>query len=138
MYEFSESAVRLRFIKSYKSDIERVVTNKVTYDQLPELGDVHERALVTGFWLLPLPTEDEHHKSYVKGLCKILSKKLLDRDKEERFDSALRHRFFEKLAHFVLTSNKSDVQTYLRPFLELFSDSREVADNLALGTTAHS
>jgi hypothetical protein len=136
VYEFSESAVRLRFIKSHKSDIERVVTNKVTYDQLPELGDVHESTLVTGFWLLPLPTEDEHHKSYVKGLCKILSKKLLDRDKEERFDSALRHRFFEKLAHFVLTSNKSDIQIYLHPFLELFSGSREVADILSEFVTA--
>src|SRR5258708_6170099 len=131
VYNFSESAVRLRFVKTHKSDLENVIANKITYDQLPEVDNVHERALVTGFLLLPLRTEDENHKKFIRGICEVLSKKLLDRDKEERFDYAIRRRFFEKLSHFVLTCDKRDIQPYLRPFLALFSGSREVADILS-------
>jgi len=128
VFQFSETAVLRRFIKNHKAEIENVINNKITYDQLPELDTVSERVLVTGFSLLPLRTENEHHKSFVESVCELLSKRLLDRDLEERFDYALRQRFFDKLAHFVLTSDKREIPRYLRPFLELFRGFRECAD----------
>jgi hypothetical protein len=136
VFQLSESALRVQFIKSHKSDIENVVTNKIAYDQLPEVATVSERVLVTGFLVLPLRTQDERHKNFVRGVTEVLSKKLLDRDKEERFDYTLRHQFFEKFAHFVLTSDKDEIQAYLHPFLELFSGSREVADIVSEFVTA--
>ncbi len=124
----SEATVRRQFLASHKDELARIINNKMTYEEFPTFESVGERVLVRGFLLLPLRTGDEHHKMFVKGLCELLSKRLLDRDKEERFDTALRHRFFDKLAYFVLTSEKSDIPTYLVPFLEQFQDSREMAD----------
>jgi hypothetical protein len=127
-FEFSEKAVLRRFTKSHSAEIESVLDNRISYDQLPTLDSVNERVLVTGFSLLPLRSESEHHKNFARRVCELLSKRLLDRDKEERFDYALRHRFFDKLAEFVLTSEKSDIHAYLHPFLEHFKDSREMGD----------
>jgi hypothetical protein len=135
-FQFSENEVRRRFVANHKAELERILNNEITYDELPALETVDERVLVTGFSLLPLRTEDEHHKTFVKCVCELLSKRLLDRDKEERFDYALRHRFFDKLAYFVLTSEKSDIPTYLRPFLEHFKGSREMADVLSAFVSA--
>ena len=128
VYEFSETEVLRRFTENHTAEIESVINNQITYDQLPALDTVDERTLVTGFSLLPLGTEDEHHRSFVRGVCELLSKRLLDRNKEERFDYILRSRFFEKLAHFVLMSDKGDIQGYLRPFLGHFRVFREAAD----------
>ncbi len=136
IFQLSENAVRRRFLKSHKTEIESVIANKITYDELPAVNIVNERVLVTGFSLLPLQTGDEHHKNFVTSVCELLSKKLLDRDKEERFDYTLRHRFFDKLAQFVLTSEKSDIQRYLGPFLEHFKGSREIADILSAFVSA--
>src|SRR5262249_3483802 len=61
-FRTSESAVRAQFIQNYKSDIEDVITNKITYEQLPDVATVSERVLVTGFLLLPLRTQDKNHK----------------------------------------------------------------------------
>jgi hypothetical protein len=102
VFEFSESAMRLQFTTRHKADIENVISNNITYDQLPEVANVPERTLVTGVLLLPLRTQDEHHKKFVKDATEVLSKRLLDRDKEERFDYTLRRPFFEKFAHFEL------------------------------------
>jgi len=59
-----------------------------------------------------------------------LSKRLLTDDREDRFDYTVRHRFFDKFAEFVLSSEKSDILVYVDPFLKHFGDSREVASLL--------
>ncbi len=128
IFQVSETAVLRRFVASHKAELERIINNKISYDELPAVENVNERVLVTGFCLLPLRTDDENHKTFVKGVCELLSKRLLDRDKEERFDYTSRRRFFDKLAYFVLTSERSDIPTYLRPFLERFKGSSEMAD----------
>ncbi|MEY9604262.1 hypothetical protein ABIF74_008954 [Bradyrhizobium japonicum] len=136
VFQFSETEVLRRFIESHKAEIESAVNSEITYDQLPAVETVDERVLVTGFSLLPLRTDNDHHKRFVRGACETLSKRLLDRNKEERFDYPLRHRFFDKLAHFVLTSERSDIQIYLCPFVEQFKGSREIADMLSAFVSA--
>src|ERR1700722_8432781 len=126
IFQLTETAVLRRFVASHKAELEHIINNKITCDELPAIETINERVLVTGFSLLPLRTEDEYHKGFVEGVCELLSKRLLVRDKDKRFDYALRRRFFDKLAHFVLTSDKSDIPTYLHPFLEHFGGSREM------------
>src|ERR1700747_2499493 len=101
--------------------------NQITYEELPPVHTVNERVVVTGLSLLPLPTTDELHKNFAKAVCEGLAKRLLDRDRDDRFDYTLRRRFFDKLAQIVLQSEKRDIETYLRPFLNHFGDSRESA-----------
>jgi hypothetical protein len=118
-------------LKQCEAELKRVFRNRIAFEDLPPVNTVSERVLVTGFWLLPIPTTDEHHETFAKAVCEVLAKRLLERDRGEdgadRLDYALRHRFFDKLAHIVLQSDKGDIAAYLQPFLEHFSGSRESA-----------
>jgi len=40
----------------------------------------------------------------------------------------LRHSFYEKYAYFILNSTKNEIQTYLKPFIDNFKNSREAGE----------
>ncbi|WLA73364.1 hypothetical protein QIH77_42420 [Bradyrhizobium diazoefficiens] len=127
IFNFSQSEVLQEFTKQCKVELKKVLSNEITYEDLPQVHTINEGVLVTGFLLLPVPTIDEHHKDFARAISKALAKRLLERDREDRFDYTLRYRFFDKLADVVLQSEKGDIGTYLQPFLEHFGDSRETA-----------
>jgi len=129
VHELSQSAVVQRFIAEHASEMAAVVANDIGNDEWSTLGDIDANTLVTAFLLLPLRTTDVDHKKFVKKICGILSRRMLERtENDEKFDYVLRQRFLEKLAHFVLlTSDKSEIETYMGPFLESIDDSREAA-----------
>lgn len=128
-YNFSNSTVLERFVSKYEAEIAKVVANNVAYSDLPSFSNVHANTLVTAFQLIPLKTTDESHKTFVREISKLLAKRMSERDDdEERFDYVLRHRFLEKLASFVLTSAKEEIEGYVSPFLNGFLDFREGAD----------
>jgi hypothetical protein len=127
VFNFSQSEVLQEFTKRCKSELKKVFSSQIDYEDLPQVHTINEGVLATGFLLLPVPTTDEHHKEFVKAICKALAKRLLERDREDRFDYTLRYRFFDKLAGVVLQCEKGDIGAYLQPFLEHFGDSRETA-----------
>lgn len=124
---FSQSEVLKEFTKQCKVELKTVLSSEITYEDLPQVHTINEEVLATGFLLLPVPTTDEHHKEFAKAICKALAKRLLERDREDRFDYMLRYRFFDKLADVVLQSEKGDIGAYLQPFLEHFGGFRESA-----------
>ncbi|MFQ5684324.1 MAG: AVAST type 4 anti-phage nuclease Avs4 [Candidatus Binatia bacterium] len=128
VYDFSHASAVERFGAKYRSELTKVVSNQLTYTEIPSLSGIDPGTLVTAFLSLPEKTADEDHKKFVRGIFPILSKSLRNNDREERLDYALAHRFLEKLAHFVLSSKKEDIEPYLRPFIEDFGSSRETGD----------
>ena len=75
---------------------------------------------------MPLKTNNEDHKIFIANIFPIFSKRLLtDGDK---VDYTLKQRFLEKFAYFVLTSSREEIETYLKPFVYNFNNSREMAD----------
>lgn len=127
IFDFSQSEVLQEFTKQCKAELRKVLSSEITSEDVPPVHTVDERVLATGFLLLPVPTDDEHHKEFAKATCKALAKRLLEEDRQDRFDYALRHRFFDKLAEVVLQAEKGDIGEYLQSFLEHFGGSREVA-----------
>lgn len=125
--KFTQSEVFLEFTKQCKAELKKVLGGQITYQDLPQVHSIDESILATGLLLLPLPTIEERHKEFAKAVCKALAKRVLQRDREDRFDYTLRHRFFDKLAEIVLHSEKGDIGAYLQPFLEHFGGSRETA-----------
>jgi hypothetical protein len=125
IFNFSQSEVLQEFTKQCKVELQKVLSSEITYEDLPQVHTINEGVLATGFLLLPVPTTEEHHKEFAKAICKALAKRLLERDREDRFDYTLRYRFFDKLADVVLQSEKGDIGAYLQPFLEHLDDSRE-------------
>jgi len=126
VYELSEVQVLECFIKKYKNELKRIVLNRITYDELGNLEKLDLKTLNTAFELLPLRTKNKDHKKFLNIIFPLFSKKLFLED--YRADYTLKHRFCEKLAYFILNSTKNEIETYLKPFVDNFSNSREMAD----------
>jgi len=129
VYNLSHSSVLERFLVEHGSEIASVMSNEITFEELPTLKTIHANTLVTAFQLIPLDTPDDGHKKFVTEICTILSKQVVKRHgNEERFDYALKHRFIEKFTYFVLSSKREDIVGYVTPLLDNFSGSQEAAN----------
>lgn len=126
VYEISETQVLESFIKKYENELEKIVTNRITYAELGDLAKLDLKTLNTAFELLPLKTKNADHKKFLNVIFPIFSKKLFIDD--DKVDYSLKHRFFEKFAYFILNSIKDEIAVYLKPFLDNFSNSRDMAD----------
>jgi hypothetical protein len=126
IYEHVETQVFEFFEKKYENELIKMVSNKITYDELNNLEKLDLDTLKTAFELLPLGTKNQDHKKFLNVIFSVFSKKLLQDD--DKFDYTLKQRFLEKLAYFILTSTKEEIAIYLKPFVDNFSASREMAD----------
>lgn len=125
--EISEDKVFKRFLELHESDLENIVSNKITYEDLGNFELFNLEVLNTAFELLPLKTKDEIHKKFVTRTLPVFSEKLLD-DDDDKVDFTLKRSFLEKLAYLVLNSAKSEIETYLKPFVDNFNESEYMAD----------
>jgi hypothetical protein len=126
IYKLSEEQVSKSFIKQYDKELENIISDKITYEDLGSLNQLSLNILNTAFELLPPKTENGDHKKFLNTIFPVFSKKLFVDD--DRIDYSLKHRFLEKFAYFVLTSSREELETYLKPFVEDFSNSRNMAD----------
>lgn len=134
IYEFSENAVQKKFWRRCRKELEKVMSNTITYGDVGDLSKLSLSALNTAFELLPLETEDEVHRAFLTDIFpRFAAKVLLDNHRhedDEDIDYTVKHRFLNKFAYFVLTSKKEDIPEYLKQFTENLTDSRNTADFL--------
>ena len=126
VYEVSEHQFLEDFIKKYENKLEKIVSNRIAYDELDDLEKLDLETLKTAFEFLPLKIENKDHKKFLNVIFPVFSKRLFPDD--NRVDYTLKHRFLEKLAYFILNSTKNEIETYLKPFVDNFSNSRDMAD----------
>ena len=126
IYQLSFAQVSESFLKKHKNEIEKITSNNITYNELNNLDKLDLETLKTAFELLPLKTENEYHKKFLNHIFSVFSKRLFIDD--DRTDYSLKHRFLQKFAYFILTSKKEEIGTYLKPFLNDFNSSRDMAD----------
>lgn len=125
IYQFSIAQVSEPFLKKHKNEIERIISNSFTYNKLDNLDNLDLETLKTAFELLPLKTENEDHKKFLNGIFPVFSKKLFI--ESDRTDYSLKLRFLKKFVYFILTSNKKEIEIFLKPFIDDFSISRDAA-----------
>ncbi len=126
VYERSEEQAIERFDDRYEKELASIVSNKIAYEDVKNLEQLDLEILNTAFELLPLRTQNVEHKKFLSLIFLVFSKKLLlDHDK---VDYDLKHRFLVKLAYFILTSPKEEIKLHLKPFVENFNNSENVAD----------
>ena len=133
VYDFSRTAVIERFKKECADEIRKATSNQLTYNDIPDVTKVDPDTLVTAFLLVPLRTEDENHKKFLRDITPTITKAFKNEDREERLDYTLEHKFLNKFAYFVLTSKKEEIESYTSPFADLIGDfrrTRDVADVL--------
>ncbi len=126
VYELSESRVLECFIKKYENELEKIASNRIAYDELDDLKKLDLETLTIAFELLPIKTENKDHKKFLNVIFPVFSKKLFIND--DRVDYTLKHRFLEKFAYFILNSTKNEIEIYLKPFVDNFSNSRDMTD----------
>lgn len=123
VFQFEHFTAIQCFAAKQKPEISKALRNEITYDQLPPIGDIEVDTLVTAFSLLPLGAKIEQQKAFVVELASMVAKRARRHAGRsgEQIDYGVRHRFFEKLAHFVLSSDRSDIPTYVRPLVNNFN-----------------
>jgi hypothetical protein len=140
VYDFSNHDVLKAFAKTHEAEISKIVSNKYSYSDIPNIDQIDLDTLLTAFRLLPIDTADETHEQFLHQIFPIFSKKLFvdgrKRDREDDFDYSDRQRFLEKLSYVVLSSKVEDIEAYLKPFLNDFKDSENAAQLFSEFVTA--
>ncbi len=127
-YDGGDGDVMNKFLRENKVFLEKVQNNQLSIGDVGDIEQVDLHTLKTAFQLIPLKTKNEEHKIIVKKTISAFAEKLISNDREDRVDYAVRHGFLEKLAYFVLSSSKEEIQEYLQPFLDKFNSSEAIAD----------
>lgn len=128
-YETSEHEVIEQLDNDYDKQIEDVLSGKITLKEVSkDISDLDTAALAVTFELIPYRTDEEEYKQLAITLLESLSKNLADREDRDRYFHT--YSLFEKITHFILTSDKSDIRRYLEPFINNFEIYRSGSDLL--------
>jgi hypothetical protein len=131
-YNFSKKELLKQFSKKYKNEINKILENKNEYADVGSIEQINTDTLVTAFEFLPIEIPEEYHKTFVKQIIPVLSKKLFNdrhgRDEDESFDYGEKHRFLDKLSCILLSLKPEDIESYIKPILDGFKDSKDAAE----------
>lgn len=127
-YNLQDSDVMKKFLEENKTYLQKIINNQLLIDDIGDIEQIDLYTLKTAFQLIPLKTEDKEHKIIVKKIISAFVEKLISNDREDRVDYKVRHDFLEKLAYFILSSPKEEIQEYIKPFLNKFNSSEAIAD----------
>lgn len=127
-YSLHECGLVKTFIKRFKDELQKIVRNSVSLDDLKDIIDLDLGILETAFQLIPVDTTDKDHKLIAHSIIAAFAKHLLSNDREDRIDYAVKHGFLRRLAYLVLNSSKEDVADYLNPFVQNFNNSGSIAE----------
>ena len=128
IYVLHEPQIVNQFLEENEDDLLMMVNNKLTIKNLPSIKNIKLSSLRTAFQIIPLKTDNEAHKEIVKKIIFTFAEKLISDKRSDRFDYDVKHQFLEKLAYFILSANKDDIQEYIKPFLDKFNNSEIFAD----------
>lgn len=129
IYEIVENKIIELFTEKYEAEAEKIVSNKIKYEDIQNIQNLDLEILTVAFELLPLGTNHPDHIKFVLEIFPIFAQRVFERyrykNDEEKFDYTLKTRFLDKFAAFVLAADKEMVETYIQPFVENF----KVADD---------
>lgn len=114
------------FYDQNKEDLNRVLFNKITSEEVSNYKHIDLEILNAAFELLPLTISDENQKVFLNEIFTVFSAVVLDDEDKQDYD--LRHRFLKKYAYFILSLPTNEIQNYLNPFIEGFRNSREMPE----------
>ena len=93
------------------------------------------RVAETAFQIMPSDTNNPIHLDYIKKFLENFSSKILEEtrysDNDLEIDYRLKHRFYKKYANFLLHRDPAAIPEWLKPFIDAFTISKEMADFLS-------
>ncbi|HQJ20456.1 MAG TPA: hypothetical protein PLQ61_04600 [Bacteroidales bacterium] len=130
IHQTQESEIIERFFQEYASELQNVIDNKISYEDLGEVRIIDINILSRAFRLIPLKTNNEIHKKIVKDIIASSLPKILSDEKEDRIDYAVKHGLLRTYTSFVLNRPREEVEDYLKPLIDNFNISRTTAELL--------
>jgi len=125
IYDIQESRIVELFTKKHKVELEKVATNKITFSDLERLSELDFTTLEIAFELIPPNTQNADHKSFLNIFLPMCAEEI-GKHRDGVAHSAKRA-FMNKFANFVLCSSEDEICTYIQPFIDNFSNSRDMA-----------
>lgn len=123
-YGLSENEVIEILALDYENDIQKVIANKITLNDLEDISELDLKSLITPFQLIPLGTEDPEHIQIAKDIISKFATELVSDRREDRIDYSIKHDFLVKFTNLVLGSSEAYIPLYLKPFIENFNSSK--------------
>lgn len=131
IYEVREPEVVERFLKENEKDMEKVVNNELPPVELQDTRSLDQFYLRNAFLLIPLEPDNEYQKELARKIIRAFAEKLFSNDSRHgkgKVDYRIRRDFLKRLACLVLSSPKSEIESYLDPFIQDFRPSEVIAD----------
>jgi len=132
----SQQEVAQEFLKQYKKDIEKDLKIDIEIKEF-NVESYTLKDLDIIFHLIPVKTENTTLLYYAYEIISFLSPKLLkgnrpknrnpNRNRNEDIDHFFRFRFLNKYAYFLLYRSISDIEKFVKPFVDDFQASEEMA-----------
>lgn len=130
IYDTNELTAIKMFFKQYKSELNKIVRNEISFNQIGDIKQIDLDILRTAFLLIPLKHQDTDYEKIAIDIISSFLEKLTSKDREDKVDYAVRHAFMEKYAYLLLSVKKTTISTYLKPLLDVFNSSEAIADLL--------
>jgi hypothetical protein len=127
-HQLHENEIIEKFFKENEADIQRFINNQLSLDDIENIEKLDLNILKTAFQLIPLKTDNKEHKEIVKKIISTFAEQLISNDRNDRIDYDVKHGFLEKLACFLLSTKKNEIQEYLKPVIDNFISSEFIAD----------
>jgi hypothetical protein len=128
IYELTEKEVVEDFLKKYEIRIQKIIDNKISFNDIKNIDKLDLYTLRTAFLLIPRKTTNKEHKKIVQIIISVFAKDLLSKKREDRIDFKIKQDFLERFTSFVLSSPIEDIPFYLKSVLDLFESSEIIAD----------
>lgn len=125
--KLQESNLIEKFVSEYQADIQKVLDNKLTYEDLGNIENLDLYILKKAFHLIPLKTNDKTHKKIVKQIIHAFVPKIFSYDRNEKINYGVNHDFLQTYAFFVLSLPEKEIYEYLKPFIDNFKASKTFA-----------
>jgi len=127
IYQVRENELIEAFIEKYEKDLEKVVSNNISYEDLGAIENLDLYILKRAFQLIPEKVNDELHKEIARRIINAFVPKILSDDREDRIDYKVKHEFLQKYAYFVLNLPQDEIYDYLKPFIDNFNATETIA-----------
>jgi len=127
VYQIREHELLEAFTKEYESDFEKVINNKINYQDLDEIEILDLYILKRAFQLIPEGTKDKVQKEIAKRIINAFVPKILSDAREDRVDYKVKHDFLQKYTYFVLNLPQNEIYDYLQPFIDNFNSSETIS-----------
>ena len=127
---YSHDDVLNIFIDENDKSLSDVADSNLSQDCFNSDNEFSLPILNTAFQLIPNNTRNKQHKIILNNVFSTFSDKLLSHDSDDKISFEHKHSFLKKYAYFILSSDESEITSYLEPFLTGLNRTESVAELL--------